>query len=92
MQNVRANVKVMKFQSLYFFLHLTLLIILIKLRTTKAHDRRRASGDCGTSGFEFLLTSRSLSCYATNAWLAKMRSLQLGKTHTNEINHYIHAE
>ena len=50
MQNVRANVKVMKFQSLCIFsCILTLLMILIKPRTTKAHDRR-ASGDCGTSG------------------------------------------
>ena len=50
MQNVRANVKVMEFQSLCnFSCILTLLIILIKPFTTKAHDRR-ASGDCGTSG------------------------------------------
>ena len=50
MQNVRANVKVMEFQSLCIFsCILTLLIILIKPLTTKAHDRR-ASGDCGTSG------------------------------------------
>ena len=50
MQNVRANVKVMKFQSLCIFsCILTLLIILIKPRTTKAHNRC-ASGDCGTSG------------------------------------------
>ena len=45
MQNVRANVKFMKFQSLCIFsCILTLIIILIKPRTTKAHDRR-ASGD-----------------------------------------------
>ena len=51
MQNVRANVKVMEFQSLCIFsCILTLLIILIKPLTTKAHDRR-ASGDCGTSDF-----------------------------------------
>ena len=51
MQNVRANVKVMKFQSLCIFsCILTLVIILIKPRTTKAHHRR-ASGDCGTSGY-----------------------------------------
>ena len=50
MQNVRANVKVMKFQSLCISsCILILLIILIKPYTTKAHDRR-ASGDCGTSG------------------------------------------
>ena len=50
MQNVRANVQVMEFQSLCIFsCILTLLIILIKPLTTKAHDRR-ASGDCGTSG------------------------------------------
>ena len=50
MQNVRANVKVMEFQSLCIFsCILTLLIILIKSLTTKAHDRR-TSGDCGTSG------------------------------------------
>ena len=49
MQNVRANVKVMEFQSLCIFsCILTLLIILIKPLPTKAHDRR-ASGDCGTS-------------------------------------------
>ena len=53
-QNVRANVKVMKFQSLCIFsCILTLLIIQIKPLTTKAHDRR-ASSDCGTSGFFFL--------------------------------------
>ena len=41
----------MKFQSLCIFsCILTLLIILIKPRTTKAQDRR-ASGDCGTSGY-----------------------------------------
>ena len=40
----------MEFQSLCIFsCILTLLIILIKPLTTKAHDRR-ASGDCGTSG------------------------------------------
>ena len=40
----------MEFQSLCIFCCiLTLLIILIKPLTTKAHDRR-ASGDCGTSG------------------------------------------
>ena len=51
MQNVRANVKVMKFQSLCIFTCiLTLLIIQIKPRPTLAHDRR-ASGDCGTSGY-----------------------------------------
>ena len=45
MQNVRANVKVMEFQSLCIFsCILTLLIILIKPPTTKAHNRR-ASGD-----------------------------------------------
>ena len=49
-ENVRANVKVMEFQSLCIFsCILTFLIILIKPLTTKAHDRR-ASGDCGTSG------------------------------------------
>ena len=35
--------------SVFFSSILTLLIILIKPLTTKAHDRR-ASGDCGTSG------------------------------------------
>ena len=51
MQNVRANVKVMEFQSLLIFsCILTLLIVQIKPFTTKAYDRR-ASGDCGTSGF-----------------------------------------
>ena len=50
-QNVRANVKVVKFQSLCIFsCILTLLLLLIKPLTTKAHDRR-ASGDCGTSGY-----------------------------------------
>ena len=50
MQNVRANVKVLEFKSFCIFsCILSLLIILIKHRTTKAHDRR-ASGDCGTSG------------------------------------------
>ena len=50
MQNVRANIKVIKFQSLCIFsCILTLLIILIKPLTTKTHDKR-ASGDCGTSG------------------------------------------
>ena len=49
-QNVRANVKVMEFQSLCIFsCILTFLIILIKPLTIKPHDRR-ASGDCGTSG------------------------------------------
>ena len=49
-QNVRANVKVLKFQSFCIFsCILSLLIILIKPLTTKAYDRR-ASGDCGTSG------------------------------------------
>ena len=53
-QNVRANVKDMEFQSLCIFCCiLTLLIILIKPYTTKAHDRG-ASGDCGTSGSIFL--------------------------------------
>ena len=56
MQNVRANVKVMEFQSLFIFCCiLTLLIILIKPLTTKAHDRR-ASGECGTSGPEGFIT------------------------------------
>ena len=42
---IRANVKVMEFQSLCIFsCILTLLIILIKPLTTKAYDRR-ASGD-----------------------------------------------
>ena len=42
----------MEFQSLCIFsCILTLLIILIKPFTTKAHDRR-ASGDCGTSGWK----------------------------------------
>ena len=51
MQNVRANVKVMKFQSLCIFsCILTVLIILIKPQITKAHDRR-TSGYCGTSGY-----------------------------------------
>ena len=51
MQNVRANVNVMEFQSLCIFsCILTLLIILIKPLTTKAHNRR-ASDDCGTSGY-----------------------------------------
>ena len=51
MQNVRANVKVLEFKSFCFFsCILSLLIILIKPLTTKAYDRR-ASGDCGTSGF-----------------------------------------
>ena len=51
MQNVRANVKVLEFKSFCIFsCILTLLIILIKPLTTKAYDRR-ASGDCGTSGF-----------------------------------------
>ena len=46
MQNVWANVKVMEFQSLCILpCILTLVIILIKPLTTKAHDRR-ASGDC----------------------------------------------
>ena len=55
MQNVRANVKVMEFQSLCIFsCILTLLIILIKPLATKAHDRR-VSGDCGTSGDLWLL-------------------------------------
>ena len=36
--------------SVFFSCILTLLIILIKPLTTKAHDRR-ASGDCGTSGY-----------------------------------------
>ena len=45
-QNVRVNVKVIEFQSLCIFsCILTLLIILIKPLTTKAHDRR-ASSDC----------------------------------------------
>ena len=35
--------------SVFFLAFLTLLIILIKPLTTKAHDRR-ASSDCGTSG------------------------------------------
>ena len=44
---------VMKFQSLCIFsCILTLLIILIKPLTTKAHDRH-ASGDIGTSGLSF---------------------------------------
>ena len=52
MQNVRTNVKVMEFQSLFIFPYiLTSLIILIKPLTTKAHYRR-ASGDCGTSGVQ----------------------------------------
>ena len=51
MQNVRANVKVIEFQSLcIFFCILTLLIILIEPLKSKAYDRR-ASGDCGTSGY-----------------------------------------
>ena len=51
MQNVRANVKVLEFKSFCIFsCILTLLIILIKPLTTKAYHRR-ASGDCGTSGF-----------------------------------------
>ena len=41
----------MKFKSLCIFsCILILLIILIKPYTTKAHERR-ASGDCGTSGY-----------------------------------------
>ena len=56
-QNVRGNVKVMKFQSLCIFSCIwTLLIILIKPHTTKAHDRR-ASGDCGTSGYLLYLVA-----------------------------------
>ena len=44
----------MEFQSLLIFsCILTLLIILIKPLTTKAHDRR-ASGDCGTSGLLYV--------------------------------------
>ena len=40
MQNVRANVKVIEFQSLCIFSWiLTLLVILIKPLTTKAYDR-----------------------------------------------------
>ena len=59
MQNVRANVKVMEFQSLCIFsCILTLLIMLIKPLTTKAHDRR-ASGDCGTSGFLLVLNTQT---------------------------------
>ena len=51
MQNVRANVKVFEFKSFCIFsCILTLLVILIKPLTTKAYDRR-ASGDCGTSGY-----------------------------------------
>ena len=58
-KNVRVNVKVMEFQSLCIFsCILTLLIILIKPLTTKAHDRR-ASGDCGTSGSNFYNTQGS---------------------------------
>ena len=45
MQNVRANVKVLEFKSFCIFS-----FILIKPLTTKAYDRR-ASGDCGTSGY-----------------------------------------
>ena len=51
MQNVRANVKVLELKSFCIFsCILSLLIILIKPLTTKAYDRR-ASGDCGTSGY-----------------------------------------
>ena len=59
-QNVRANVKVMEFQSLCIFCYIiTLYIILIKPLTTKAHDRR-ASGDCGTSGVLHIWAGRML--------------------------------
>ena len=52
-QNVRANVKVLEFESLCIFsCILTLLIILIKPLTAKAYDRR-ASGDCGASGYPY---------------------------------------
>ena len=64
MQNVRANVKVLKFHSFCIFsCILSLLIILIKPLTSKAYDRR-ASGDCGTSGSDCsrILTGYSL-CY-----------------------------
>ena len=54
MQNVRANVKVMEFQSLCIFsCILAMFIVQIKPLTTKAHDRR-ASGDCGTSGLHYV--------------------------------------
>ena len=51
-QNVRANVKVLEFQSFCIFACiLGLFIILIKSLTTKAYDRY-ASGDFGTSGIK----------------------------------------
>ena len=60
-QNVRANVKVMEFQSLCIFsCILTLLIILIKPLPTKAHGRH-ASGDCGTSGLSWYIHMMRLS-------------------------------
>ena len=56
MQNVGANVNVLKFQSFCIFsCILSLLTILIKPLTTKAYDRR-AYGDCGTSGWLWSLT------------------------------------
>ena len=73
MQNVRANVKVMEFQSLCIFsCILTLLIILIKPLTTKAHDRR-ASGDCGTSGMSSAVEKQ----HATKLSDAKRKFMEL---------------
>ena len=46
MQNVRANVTVMKFKSLCIFS----CILTNKAPYKKAHNRS-ASGDCGTSGY-----------------------------------------
>ena len=55
MQNDRANVKVLESKSFCIFsCILTLLIILIKPLRSKAYDRR-ASGDCGTSGYFILV-------------------------------------
>ena len=66
MQNVRANVKVLEFQSLCIFsCILSLLIILIKPLTTKAYDRR-ASSDCGTSGHIYIFIMLFLDSDNTN--------------------------
>ena len=62
MQNVRANVKVLEFQSFCIFsCILTLLTILIMPLTTKAYDRRQ-SGDCGTSGLLSWTIGAHLCC------------------------------
>ena len=80
MQNVRANVKVMEFKSLCIFsCILAMFIILIKPLTTKAHDRR-ASGDCGTSGF---FSTQSDSITITWIPLCLFVSLSVEKKYEN---------